>query len=429
MSENVCANYYTCTLVTTMGSKPTIAIFHDLRYRTVKGLFPVRLKVTFKLDNPRRWVRKYYGDGMYCSPSDFAGRDAPRSQEMRVIKRKINGLYSKASKIIEDSEELSVAIFESQLYGIALDSLQGAFDKMITFLRSKGEGRIGSARAYRTALNSLKAYANSLRQGSGDDIRFHEVDVKWLKAYERWMLTSGRTINTIGMHLRALRAIFNRSIADKIVPGSLYPFRAYKIKAEKKYKIPLNQVELQMVKDFRPENASQARALDYWLFSYYCNGMNMGDIAALRRSDIQEDIVIYDRNKTRLTKIQFKKILFTVDHQIPDIMRRWGVKSLDPNALIFPILENNLPALTVKNRVQRFTGKINKGLKAIAEKLEFKKKFTMVIARHTWANVMSNSDAEPRVIQEGLGHQEGKTTENYKGSLYTGKIRKTREAL
>lgn len=368
---------------------------------------------------------------MFCTPAEYATLGSPRSLEMRQIKARINMLYSSAMKIIDENEDVSVALFESRLFGIALDTLNGSFDKRIQNL--KGEDRIGSSITYRTAINSFKKYAvypetdEDIIKACG--IRFSEITPAWLSGYERWMIKGGNSLNSVGINLRSLRAIFNEAITNHVVPAALYPFKAYKIKSERKFKIPLSDKEVLQLKDHHPEDSDQARALDFWKFSYYCNGMNMVDVARLRHSDIQDEFIVYDRSKTRNTKISFKKIIIPIDHEIQDIISRRRAPTLDPDGYIFPILEKGLAAVTIKNRVQKFIKEINDGLRGIAKDLKFKKKLTTVIARHTFANRMSNFGADRRMIQEALGHQNSETTEHYLGTMDIEKIRKARKAL
>lgn len=425
-------------------SKPTAVIHHDRRYVSADGLSPIKIKVTFKFDNPTRWVRKFYGEGFYATAAEYARLHNPNTPERRERLGQINLLLGKAQDIIKENEELSIALFESRFFGIALDTLNGSFEKRIQEMRT--DDRIGSARTHRTALNSFKYFAvhpglsakkedkeNNEALIESCQLRFSEITPAWLAAYEKWMIKKGASINSVGIHLRSLRAVFNEAITGKVVPATLYPFRTYKIRSERKFKIPLSDTEIQALKDYSPTLADRAEARDYFLFSYYCNGMNLVDVCKLRHSDIQDEFLIYDRSKTRNTKISFKKIIIPLDHEIKEIIQRRG-RSLDPDGYVFPILEKDilgkdLPALTIKSRVQNFIRQINASLKGVATDLKFKKKLTTVIARHSFANQMSNSGAGIRMIQEQLGHQTNETTEHYLGTINIDKIREARKAL
>lgn len=459
--------------------KERVTFVLDKRYRRLDKTFPIRIEVTFQQRERAsgRRVRRVFSTGHRCLEKEFVTiTGKPRSDELREIKSNLDRLVAKARNIIEKNPELTVALFESHFFGIATDTLDGSFEKRMQGL--KAHDRIGSAQAYSTALNSFKMFVLKLKDDDKDleeklktcSIRFSEVSDAWLSDYQDWMVKRGKSINTIGIYLRSLRAVFNEAIGARVVPSEMYPFRTFKIRSERKFKIPLSDVDINKLKEFSPnlkplrlklltvteelnklaandkknrafitkqkqalENEIsgielKAEARDYFLFSYFCNGMNAVDMCRLRHSDIQDDFLIYDRSKTRSTKIHFKKIIIPIDKQITDIIKRRG-RSLDPGGYVFPVLEENLSALTIKGRVQTFIRRINQALKGVASDLKFKKKLTTVIARHTFANRMSNFGADRRMIQEALGHQNSETTEHYLGTMDIQKIRKAREGL
>lgn len=418
----------------------TAVIHHDRRYVSASGVSPVKIKVTFKVkkNGKNLWIRKFYGEGFYCTSREYSHFFKPGSEDARDMMNQVMALRNKAQGIIERRPNITLALFESEFFGIATDTLTGMFEKRIAYL--KAADRIGTARTCRTALNTFKRFtmrAEIAKETDKDiiadiinrcELRFSEVTAIWLADYQAWMVKKSLSVNTVGIHLRTLRAVFNEAISTRVMPADFYPFRSFKIRSESKFKIPLSENEIQALKDYAPKEEDRAEARDYFLFSYFCNGMNLVDVCRLRHSDITDEFLIYDRSKTRATKINFKKIIIPIDHETAAIIKRRG-RSLDPGGYIFPILEEDLSALTIKSRVQNFIRKINQGLRGVATDLKIKKKLTTVIARHTFANRMSNSGAPRRMIQEQLGHQTSETTEHYLGTMDVEKIKKAREAL
>ena len=57
---------------------------------------------------------------------------------------------------------------------------------------------------------------------------FNSITKEWLIKFENWLLKSGNKINTISIHLRNIRSVFNYAIDNEYT--SVYPFRRYKIK-------------------------------------------------------------------------------------------------------------------------------------------------------------------------------------------------------
>ncbi|HTH58287.1 MAG TPA: site-specific integrase [Cyclobacteriaceae bacterium] len=415
--------------------EPQLSIIQDLRHQLKNGEYSVKLRITFKVSRGGKnvWVQKYYGDGFSCTEREFKSLSSPRSDNVRTIKKAMQGLESKARKIITDHPEISVALFESLFFGKSLDTVNGMYEKIITELKS--DGHEGTATVHRTALNTFKAftvYPETKKEAiEAAEIRFSEVGEDWLRKYEKHELKRERTVNYISINLRSLRAVFNRAIKDKVVPKSIYPFDTYRVRDETKFKIPLSEKELAALKDYEPTNPEQFEALDYWKFSYYCNGMNPKDICLIRRNALDVDFIFYDRSKIRNTAKSLKKIVIPFDPEIQAIINRRGAKTLDPNAYIFPILEDGLSSLTIKNRCNKFRKRINKVLGELSnsDKLKFKRPLKLGIARHTFANRMLNGGAQERMIGEALGHRNMQTTEHYLGSMDIEKIKQARKAL
>jgi integrase/recombinase XerD len=103
------------------------------------------------------------------------------------------------------------------------------FDEIIS--KFNAEGRISTASAYKDARNSLAGYKAKLK--------FKQVTVQFLKNYEARMKEEGKTISTIGIYLRHLRAIYNQSNRKAaIIDQKYYPFgkNRYQIKAPRNIK-------------------------------------------------------------------------------------------------------------------------------------------------------------------------------------------------
>jgi integrase len=438
-------------------TKPTLSIIHDTRRAVKDGRFPVRLQVIFRVTTGERttWVPKYFGKGNYCTIKEYETFSNPRSEDMRKLKTRMNALYSKATGIIDKNDGLTPDVFESIFEGKARDTVNAVYAIKIAELRAAGQ--IGNLWSYESSLHSLmrfKLHIEYARHKHGEDekekdwieanmeapeyaLRFPEVDADFLVDYESWMIKEGNAINSVGIYLRSLRHIFNVARGEtpgkkklRLIPHDLYPFEEYQIKSESKFKIALNDKEITSLKAFKSKDESLMEARDYWLFSYYCNGMNFADVAKLRGPDLMEELLVYDRKKTRRTKKRFKQIVIPVDHEIMAIVKRRGAKTLDPNAYVFPILDNDIDETEIKKRVGSFIKKTNDSLDRIAKALNIKKNLTTVIARHSYANrILNATDGDTRMIQDGLGHSNAQTSEHYKGTLYLEKIKKAREAL
>jgi len=88
----------------------------------------------------------------------------------------------------------------------------------------KSLGQKGNAAIYQTTLNVYKAYRKE------KDIAFKHIDARELNKFKDYLISKGSMPNTISVHLRTLRAIYNRAIKEKAVSENLYPFKNFPIK-------------------------------------------------------------------------------------------------------------------------------------------------------------------------------------------------------
>ena len=262
----------------------------------------------------------------------------------------------------------------------------------------------------------------SLKKFRGN-VHFKEITVSFLYEYENWLTSQNISKTTIGMYLRPLRTIFNEAIEDGIIKKEkCYPFgrRKYKIPASKNTKKALELKDIKKIYYYKcdPKNESEQKAKDYWLFSYFGNGMNPKDIACLKYKNIHDEFIVFERSKTeRALRSDPRPITVFINDDMKAIMERWSNKDKSPNNYIFPVMEPGISPLRQYELIQLFVSFINDWMKRILKNLEIDKKGTTYVARHTFSTVLKRSGASTEYIQEALGHSDIKTTENYLDSF------------
>ena len=225
------------------------------------------------------------------------------------------------------------------------------------------------------------------------------------------------------MYIRPLRAIFNEAIEDGIIKREkCYPFgkRKFRIPTSKNVKKALELSDVEKIYYYKcdPNLEGEQQARDYWLFSYFGNGINTKDIANLKYKNIDEDYLTFERSKTeRSLRSDPKPITIFINDDMKAIMERWGNKNKSPHNYIFPVLHHGISPLREYELVQNFVGFINERMKRILKNLGINKKATTYVARHTFSTVLKRSGASTEFIQEALGHTDLKTTENYLDSF------------
>ncbi len=384
----------------------------DKRRETKKG-FPVKIRVTYNRQ-PR-----YYSTGIYLSEEDFEkvigkGR---KSENLKAIKTKLEKFQKKADDVIEkQGDDFTFDSFKS-LYldkPISKSDVTSYFDNYIAELIE--EGRATTASSYRCARNSIQDFIGKKRV-----IQFSDVNVKWLNKYESFMLKQGRSNTTIGIYLRSLRTLFNAAIENAILSKDKYPFgkRKYEIPASRNIKKALSKSDLKRIYEYQPSKDTwEEKAHSFWLFSYFCKGMNVKDICNLKHKNLSDKKIIFVRAKTkRSTKANQKEISITRTEDINKIISKYGTRTLSPDRNVFPFLDGTESPEREMTIVQQTTKNINNGMKKIAMALEIDDSVTTYTARHSFATMLKRGGAPTEFISESLGHSNLQTTESYLDSF------------
>ncbi|KAA9356851.1 MULTISPECIES: site-specific integrase [Larkinella] len=395
---------------------PTIAVILDTRRIKADNTYPLKLRLTYQRD------RKYYSIGIDLTPALWADvEDKTKTRrELREIRNRINDFEGRAAQVMKGMESFSFLAFEEMYFRsekadsreIALrNDLAYTFEKIIQQMQE--EGRVGTAISYGNALASLTAY----RKNS----KITDVTPDYLKGYEKKMILAGRSATTVGMYLRALRAVINQAILDGVLTQKDYPFgkNRYVIPSGVNIKKSLTLAEVERIYHYSAIPGSQEeKAKDLWLFSYLCNGVNIKDVCLLKWKNIDGDKIKFIRAKTaRTTKSKLRPIIAVLTDTTNEIITRWCNQDRSPEAYVFPFIPQSATPQRELELIHYLIKLVNKYMKRIAEKLKIDKDVTTYFARHSFATVLKRSGAPIEFISESLGHTDLRTTENYLDSF------------
>lgn len=417
--------------------------------RRIKKLdkYPVKLRITFLR------VTKYYQTIFNLSKDDWAKLSAPRvSGDLQIARDKLKEIEQKSSIAAREMIPFDFAEFEKTFVQSVphfrirktktesggqnyLDDFDYApFHKKYPILTEEvgkpgmisyayltyikrliRQNSIGTGILYQGSYNSLTKF--------GGDVPFTKITVAYLTDYETWLRNKNISKTTMGIYIRPLRTLFNEAIEEGIIKREkCYPFgkRKYRIPTSRNVKKALDLSEIKQIYYYQcdPKNESEQRAKDFWLFSYFANGMNPKDIALIKYKNIHDDFLIFDRSKTEHHfRSDPRPISVFISDEMKEIMERWANKDKSPNNYIFPILESGVTPLRQYELVQLFVRSINDWMDRIVKSLGITRKATTYVARHSFSTVLKRSGASTEFIQNALGHTDVKTTENYLGSF------------
>jgi len=382
------------------------------------GKCSVKIKVTYNRK------RKYFSTGIDLTAEEFEKifYSRRKTNEQKLVEGKLLYFKTKAIDIINKLPVFTFNAFEEYFLDQrnTLNSVSFGFDNYIKQL--KLENRLGTASSYECAKNSIDTYQKNLT--------FADITPTLLKNYENWMLSNGKSISTVGIYLRSLRAIYNQQNIDK----NLYPFgearNKYSIPTSRNIKKALSVEEIAKIYNYEAEpNSNKEMGRDYWLFLYLCNGMNVKDFCLLKWGNIENDMLHYKRSKTERSKKESKLISVALKPQTMVIINKWGQPSNSKDAYIFPHLKIGMTAEKQRITYQLLAQLINKNIKKICIELDIKKNVTTYFARHSFATVLKRSGANIGMISELLGHSSVDVTERYLDSFEKEQIQEQTDVL
>ena len=268
-------------------------------------------------------------------------------------------------------------------------------------------GKIGRARLYKRLFTSLKEFT------SNKQLCFNDIDVPFLNRYEAFLYRQGLVENSISTYFKVLRALLNKAIQEKRMKHEQYPFEDYSLGkfSTLTQKRAMNKEDLQQIiaLPVMPDSKLQA-ARDYFLFSYYGQGMNFRDMAILKWKQIVKDRVVYTRLKTG------KMMQFKLAIPATEILERYRkLTGGQAEGFIFPILdkEKHGTPQQIDNRINKVLKQVNSSLKELAKQANIAVHLTTYVARHTYATVLKQSGISTGVISEALGHKGEQITQTY----------------
>lgn len=334
-----------------------------------------------------------------------------RDKELKAIKNTLDAKRIKAEKIVDNLNPFSFVAFEEAYFNNSTvnknTTLQHWFDTYIQKLHAKG--CVGTAITYRTTINSINLFKKNLH--------LQDVTPSFLENYEGSLVKGGKSLTTVSIYVRQLRAIINQAITAGVFPQDRYPFKKYEIPSGRNVKKALPTADLQKLLDYKPAKVDQEKALDFWILSYLCSGINFADIIELKPANIENDYLHFIRAKTKNTKKKdLRPIKVGLHPRATSIIKKW--QHNDPsNPYLFPILQTGLQPITVKHRCQRFIKWVNKRMEIIRTDLGIEQKIGTYAARHTFSTVLKRKGVSTAFIKEALGHSSEVTTENYLDSF------------
>ena len=261
-------------------------------------------------------------------------------------------------------------------------------------------------------LNKFKAYLKKLPNAKHPELNLHQ--------------------NTISKQFDIFKSLYHKGLVelrDEGLSVAENPFDNFVCETIDTSKEKLTWDEIEALKALDLEKGSLLwHTRNCFLLAFYCAGMRAGDLIQLRGTNV----VHVDggwRISYRMDKTATAKDILLLPEAL-DIIKEYVDLRNRTSAYIFPLLNNHapyakattweakeqLPYEVKKMLLQQVNGKnslLNKYLGKLAAMAGIEKKVSMHVARHSFANIARQKQANVYDISKALGHSSLKITEGY----------------
>ncbi|HZK07250.1 MAG TPA: site-specific integrase [Bacteroidales bacterium] len=392
----------------------TIKIVHFSSRKYNDGTSPIYLRLTIDRKT------KYYNfpDNFKCAPGQWDKRNNQfntkfpgyNKSNKRLVKfqKQAQDIVSELNEKNDDAgftfDEFAEEFVKQkkELY------LFEYFDQVIE--RLEKSGKIGNMQAYQFTKSKFYKFFKG-------EVEMKKVSLKDLNKFKEQCSNEALKDTSISMYLRTLRALFNRARKEESLdndPFENFIWKELNLETEKR---AISKADLLKIFNYKMEPGQPGfDSRNYWLFSYFCYGMNFSDIAHLELVNIEnnddETLLTYRRLKTK------KVIKLTLSNYALDILNIYQNNNFG-NKYAFPILnpEIHKTPKQIKTRIQTALKVVNCEMGDIARMLGIEKHITSYVARHSFATILKKENIGTAIISEMMGHSSESDTQIYLDSF------------
>ena len=282
-----------------------------------------------------------------------------------------------------------------------VDDVYNGFDSHIKKLKDRD--------SHKTAKSLTSSKNNFLRYNKELGLRFTDITVDWLQTYSR-IRRQTVSVSTVAVDFRNLRTVFNQAIEKNPSLSAVYPFGRgkFQIPVGASKNVGLSKEDLLKIKDFNSDNYYLQMARDYFMFSYYANGMNLKDIIKLKKGQKE-----YIRSKTEHTSKFEKRLDINYNQTQEEIISRHK----GSGKYLFNVLDDEDNPEMIFKKTDLKASSVAAQLKNLAKALGLPPEFSFQWARHSYATNMEKAGINLKAVSESLGHTSVRTTESYLKSI------------
>ncbi|MFT5104273.1 MAG: integrase/recombinase XerD [Candidatus Latescibacterota bacterium] len=398
----------------------TTTLILDTRRAKADKTYPV--KISLFCPSPRKQMRvktKYS-----FSEADFHrvwNNSSTPPKKFKDVNKDLKALELKAHEAVKNIKSLDYKSFMREFEGTEAVDYSNIFSIYDSIIAKKIKvGAISTAEKYTLSKKCIKAYLGHLGLNS-KSITTDKITVDFLTDLNTYCEdTKELSAATIGIYIRNLRAVLRIAIDNGQASLGDYPFskNGFSIPSSSKVNKALTLDQLKHLWHFDPLNEKQAKAKDFWFFSYYAYGMNTRDVCELKHTSIDDDTLTYVRAKTKNTKKERTQKSVPITEAMIGIIERRKDANSD---YLFGVIRKGDTHTQTHEKIKRFNKTINQYFREFAQSAGLDEKFAKQIgtyhARHSFATVSIKNGQSIALISEILHDGNLAVTQSYINSF------------
>jgi Site-specific recombinase XerD len=253
----------------------------------------------------------------------------------------------------------------------------------------KSSGSFSTAHLYSYAVRSFSEFLNR------DVIRFCDIKPEVLKLYEKHLIRTSHSFNTISTYMRMLRAIYNKAVMAGLAKFVFNLFHCVFTGINRNHKRALDEPKLREILTGDVQSPVLKRVQLMASAMYRLCGMPFVDLQYLGLNSVVDGVLKYNRHKTGTS------INIPVNRNIRKLISQLSVSNFD------------LGTEDGYKRYQSSLRNFNAGLKRLAKALGISVQVSSYTFRHSWATNALRHHVPVEVISSALGHADIRTTQIY----------------
>ncbi|GAB4044103.1 site-specific integrase [Spirosoma litoris] len=365
------------------------------------GLYPIHLRITQNRKHYYLSTKHHIEPSYWDEVRERVKKSNPRH---KAINEDLSELYNRIIRlsnddlhpiqIVQQIKKLPEAPpeLDEPLVGEAIKELSKQL---------RAANRISYARAFEELHAALFRFWKEDKPASA-------ITYTMLVNWETFLIQNGCRMNSVFVYMRHLKVVVNRLRKAGLMPKDWYPFESFSFARYSRIrtiKRAISQESIQELIHLTPPTPAQVKARDFFLFSYYCRGMNYRDMALLTSANLHDGRLLYVRSKTK------KPFSIRITEPVQAILTKYQ----NEGGYLLPILDNRIERTVeaIEEKIRSSRQNINRCLRKLGQSIGLNLEMTTYVARHSFATGLKKKGVRNGLISEMMGHPTEEVTQIY----------------